>query len=121
MGKTYREVRNAIEQSDGVTVIGYLRWEGDGDGLGMKRPVVTLNPRRTAPEPDEPAPIDYRLAADDELFVVARPEAYAALRAGRLPNEGRGRRRAARSGSEPRAADAPRTPSPGAPGSPSKE
>jgi hypothetical protein len=89
VGRTFREVREAVEEADGVTVIGYLRWEGDRAGVGLNKPIVTLNPSRVVPAPGEPAPIDYRLARGDELFVLARPEAYAALRAGRLPSGGR--------------------------------
>lgn len=123
-GRTFREVRDAIEKADGVTVIGYLRWEGDGAGVGLKKPIVTLNPSRIAPATGEPAPIDYRLAGGDELFVLARPEAYAALRAGRLPSGSRPGR-SSRPLSQPRgpqpASDADPTPSPGTPGAESKE
>ncbi|MFH1264084.1 MAG: hypothetical protein ABIK89_00035 [Planctomycetota bacterium] len=84
-GRTFRHVRQEIEEADGVTVIGYLRWEGNGKGMGAKRPVVTLNPSRKPPAPGETAPVDYRLSIADELFVIARPEACAALREGRFP------------------------------------
>jgi len=83
-GRTFRDLRQVIEEADGVTLIGYLRWEGIGDGVGLLKPAVTLNPSRRPPAPGQPAPIDYRLRPDDELLVIARPKAYAALREGRL-------------------------------------
>jgi len=82
-GKTFREVRQTIEEADGVTVIGYLQWEGNGEGVGVNKPAVTLNPSRKPSAPGRPAPIDYRLTLDDELFVIARPEACLALQEGR--------------------------------------
>ena len=84
-GRTFREVRQVIEDADDVTVIGYLQWEGSGEGVGLKKPVVTLNPSRTPSSPERAAPIDRPLAGDDELFVIARPEAYVALREARFP------------------------------------
>jgi len=84
-GSPFRDVRRNLEDRDGVTVIGYLQWEGHRQGLGTKKPLVTLNPSRQPPSPGATAPIDYRLQADDELFVIARPDAYTQLRRGRLP------------------------------------
>lgn len=83
-GKTFRELRRAIEEAGAATVIGYLRWNGDGEGIGLKRPAVTLNPSHKPSAAGQPAPIDYCLTADDELFVIARPEDCIALRAGRF-------------------------------------
>jgi len=83
-GKTFRDVRLAIEQAGAATVIGYLRWNGDGEGVGLKRPEVTLNPSHRPSAPGLPAAIDYRLTTSDELFVIARPEDCIALRAGRF-------------------------------------
>jgi len=137
-GRTFRELRPAIEEADGVTLIGYLRWEGIGNGMGLLKPSVTLNPSRRPPAPGQPAPIDYRLRPDDELLVIARPEAYAALREGRLLKTRSARRSAAArrkgragtktdgdSSSRPRehgnASDADQTPSPGGPGSQAEE
>lgn len=84
-GRLFRDVRRILEDADGITVIGYLQWEGNRQGLGTKKPLVTLNPSRTPPSPGATAPIDYRLRSDDELFVIARPDAYTQLRKGRLP------------------------------------
>jgi hypothetical protein len=79
VGKRFRDVRSAIEEADAVTVIGYLRWKGGGRGVGVRIPALTLNPSRRPPAPGEPAPIDYPLARDDELLVLARPDAYLTL------------------------------------------
>jgi hypothetical protein len=81
-GRTFRELRLAIEEG-GPTVIGYLRW--NGDGAGRRKAAVTLNPSHRPPAPGQPAAIDYRLTTEDELFVIARPHECSALRSGRLP------------------------------------
>ncbi|MFH1844948.1 MAG: hypothetical protein ABIF77_17285, partial [bacterium] len=83
-GYTFRELQQKLEERGGVTVIGYLQWEGEGIGIGRKTPVVTLNPTRRPQVPGQVAPVDYRLLEDDELFIIARPECYTALRTGRV-------------------------------------
>ena len=118
-GRTFGDLRRAIEEADGVTLIGYLRWEGIGDGVGLKKPAVTLNPSRRPAAPGQPAPIDYRLRADDELLVIARPEAYVALRAGRFLKARAGRRSATGRGKGQ--VEAVETPSPDEPGSQAEE
>jgi hypothetical protein len=104
-GRTFRDVRLAVEEAGAATVIGYLQWNGDGEGVGLKRPAVTLNPSHKPSSPGQAAPIDYRLTKNDELFVMARPEDCIALRAGHFS----------------RMPQASSTPSPGGSGSPPEE
>jgi len=118
-GRTFRDLRRVVEEADGVTLIGYLRWEGIGDGVGLLKPAVTLNPSRRPAAPGQPAPIDYRLRADDELLVIARPEACVALRGGRFLKARAGRRSAVDRAKG--RAEANETPSPGESGSQAKE
>jgi hypothetical protein len=94
VGRTFRQVRQAVDEIDGVTVIGYLRWESDGGGLGVRKPAVTLNPSRKPPAPGQPAPADYRLAQNDQLFVIVRDPSLRRLgpktRRARKADAGRG-------------------------------